>query len=181
MGDSSKTALVKSDRAELEASLGRLRRLARLMDDQFELPIVKVRVGLDPLIGLVPGGGDWVTWVVSVYIIWEAVRMGTPIRVLMRMALNVTIDLVAGYVPGVGDLADIVIRANKRNVDLLVSHFGAEPHRDTPENVRVSDLAVERFKERSLLRYPVGILIILFLFALSAAPVVALWWYFSQG
>lgn len=181
MSDSSRGELVKTQKDNLESSLGRLRRLARLMDDQFELPIVKVRVGLDPIIGLVPGGGDWVTWVVSVYIIWEAIRMGTPVRVLLRMALNVTVDLVAGYVPGVGDLADVVIKANRRNVDLLVDYYDAEADATVPERVRVPDSAIEKFEKRTFMRYPIGIVIILVLFALAAAPGVALWWYLSQG
>lgn len=181
MSDSKKGELVKTEQADLERSLGRLQRLARLMDDQFELPIVKTRVGLDPIIGLIPGGGDWVTWVVSVYIIWESIRMGTPVRILLRMALNVTLDLVAGYVPGVGDVADIFIRANKRNVDMLVGYYQGETDSNVPERVRVPPSAVEKLKDRTILRYPVGIVIILFLFVLAAAPAVALWWYLTQG
>ena len=80
-------------RAEIEQSLKRLDRIALLMDDQFEIPIIKKRIGLDPIIGLIPGGGDWVVWFVSVYVFWEAARLGAPLPLLVRMASNIAVDL----------------------------------------------------------------------------------------
>lgn len=120
------------ERAQIERALKRLDRIAHLMDDQFELPILKTRVGLDPIIGLIPGGGDWVVWFVSVLIFVQAYRLGLPNGKLMRMAANIAIDLLGGYVPGIGDVFDVVYKANKRNVELIHAHFGGQPQLDAP-------------------------------------------------
>ena len=164
----------------VERSLVRLQRIAKLMDDQFELPIVHYRIGLDPLIGLIPGGGDWVTWAVSVYILWEAMRLGVPVRLLLRMGLNLSLDLVIGYIPGVGDLADIVIKANKQNVTLLLEYFDASTDSQAPDIIHVPPKALEQQKSPPLLRYGVGLLLIAFLFILASVPLVLIWWYMTR-
>ncbi len=174
--------VTKRPTEQIERSLSRLQRLAKLMDDQFELPIVKVRVGLDPIIGLIPGGGDWVTWVASVYIIWEALRLGVPIRLLVRMGLMLTLDLVTGYAPGVGDVADVFIKANKRNVELLMRHYDATaPSSENPERVEVPREALEKPKSNVVLRYAFGILLITYLFILAMVPILVLWWLFKEA
>jgi hypothetical protein len=156
-------------------SLARLRRLAHLMDDRFQLPLVKTRIGLDPIIGLIPGGGDWATWVVSVYIFWEALRLGASSGLLWRMAANVTVDLVAGYVPAVGDLVDIAFKANKRNVDLLFETFGARTLPDSGEVVVPSEALARR--HRGLRRWLVGAGLLLLLLGFAALPLLLLAWY----
>jgi hypothetical protein len=97
------------------------------MDDQFKIPIVNIRVGLDPIIGMIPGAGDWVSWGVSVLIFWQAHKLGVPIKVLSQMVWNIGVDLTTGYVPGVGDVFDVMFKANKRNVELIHDHFGGVP------------------------------------------------------
>ena len=116
-----------ASKAQLESSLTRLRSLALLMDDRFELPIVGVRFGLDPLIGLMPGWGDWVAWSISAYILVEGVRLGLPLNKLLIMAFHAGFDLITGYVPGIGDIIDVAYKANRRNVNTVLTHFGAEP------------------------------------------------------
>jgi hypothetical protein len=165
------------ERAEIEQTLGRLDRVARLMDDQFELPIIHRRIGLDPIIGLFPGGGDWATWVVSVYIFWESLRLSAPKTMLVRMVTNVTIDLVTGYVPLLGDVFDAAFKANRKNVDMLLDFYGAKKGEkrlqfpsDLPENV-------EREREKAGVgRYLVGLVVVLGLFLVAALPIVLLWW-----
>ena len=173
----------KADKLEIqqiERSLTRLQRLAKLMDDQFELPIVRYRIGLDPIIGLIPAGGDWVTWAVSVYIVWEALRLGVPIKVLAQMGAQLSVDLIAGYVPGVGDIADVFIKANKRNVQLLFDHFDAEiPSATHPERIEVPQTALTKPQSHPIPRYLFGLALILFLFALATVPIVVLWWLFQ--
>lgn len=117
---------------EVGDELRRLDRLADLLDEQFELPIVGYRVGLDPLIGLFPGGGDWVTWAANAYIIWRASRLDVPTHILLLMAGRVGADLVIGYVPGIGDVADAAYKCNRQNVDTLLDHFDAENPRREP-------------------------------------------------
>lgn len=169
-----------SDQARrLKKSLGRLNRLARLMDDQFEIPIIKYRVGLDPIIGIIPGGGDWVTWVVSVYVIWEGVRLGAPVRVLVKMGANATVDLVMGYVPGIGDIADALYKANRKNVDLLLIHFEAES-RDNDSIVVLENSEIEPTRRGRIARYAVGITIIAVLFVLASIPIAVMAWLITQ-
>jgi hypothetical protein len=104
----------------------RLRQLAHLLDDRFRIPGTKYRIGLDGLVGLVPGVGDAVTTLISLYIVLEARRLGLPVSKLGRMGLNVGLDAVLGAVPLVGDLFDVAWKANRRNVALLLDHLEAD-------------------------------------------------------
>jgi Domain of unknown function (DUF4112) len=104
-------------------TVARLERLAQLLDDRFRIPGTRYRIGLDGLIGLVPGIGDAVTTVLALYIVLEARRHGVPLRKLGRMGLNVGIDALVGAVPLVGDLFDVAWKANRRNLELLLDHL----------------------------------------------------------
>jgi hypothetical protein len=97
-----------------------LERLGWLMDDLFRIPVLGWRVGLDALIGLVPGGiGDTTTSLVSFYILAAAVRYRVPKITVLRMALNIVLDYVFGSVPIVGDVFDAWFKSNQKNLDLL--------------------------------------------------------------
>ncbi|MFP4270585.1 MAG: DUF4112 domain-containing protein [Alphaproteobacteria bacterium] len=99
--------------------LERLRALARLMDTRFRLPLVPVRFGLDSVIGLVPVVGDTVSWAIAGWIVAEARRLGAPPELVGRMLANSAVDWAVGLVPFAGDLLDVAVRANTRNVALL--------------------------------------------------------------
>jgi Domain of unknown function (DUF4112) len=107
-------------------SIERLRQLAHLLDDRFRIPGTSYRIGLDGLIGLLPGLGDAVTTLLSLYIVLEARRLGLPLTKLGRMGLNVGVDAVLGAVPVLGDLFDVAWKANRRNLALLLDHLDAE-------------------------------------------------------
>ena len=96
-----------------------VRRLAWLLDDIIRIPGTNLRFGIDPLLGLLPGGGDLAGGVLSGYIILAAARAGAPPSVIVRMGLNVIVDAVAGAVPLAGDLFDAGYKANRRNAALL--------------------------------------------------------------
>jgi len=115
-------------------SIERLRQLAYLLDDRFRIPGTKYRIGLDGLIGLVPGLGDAATTLLSLYIVLEARRLGVPVTKLGRMGLNVGLDAVLGAVPLVGDLFDVAWKANRRNLALLLDHL--DPDRETRHGSR---------------------------------------------
>jgi Domain of unknown function (DUF4112) len=100
----------------------RLRQIARLMDEAVTIPGTSKKIGLDPIIGLIPGGGDTVSMVLSAYIVVEAALLGLPQATLLKMVSNVLIDAIVGTVPVVGDLFDVVSKANSRNIKLLDSH-----------------------------------------------------------
>ena len=104
----------------------RLQRLARLWDAAFRGP-GGIEVGLDPLVGLVPGVGDAIGALVSGYIVLEGARLGVPAATLLRMLANIGIDAVIGAVPVAGDLFDVAWKSNLRNVALIERHL-ADPH-----------------------------------------------------
>ncbi|MEO6568693.1 MAG: DUF4112 domain-containing protein [Opitutaceae bacterium] len=99
----------------------RLRRAAWLLDRS--IPLGRYRIGLDPLIGLIPGAGDWIGALLSLYFIYEAARLGLPVKVLARMGANVAVESILGLVPLIGDLFDFVWQANVRNLRLVEQHY----------------------------------------------------------
>jgi hypothetical protein len=122
---------VLSDRArEVDVTLSR--QLARVMDDAVTVPGTRMGLGLDALIGLVPGIGDVVGSALSSVIVRDAVRARVPMVVLARMGLNLVIDALLGLVPGLGDLLDVAHRANRKNLRLLLREVEREPLREPP-------------------------------------------------
>jgi hypothetical protein len=103
----------------------RLERFARWSDDVFRIPGTSIRIGLEPLVGLIPGVGDAAGLIVSVYVPIEAWRQGAPGRLIGKMLGIIAVDALAGTVPVVGDVFDVAYRANRRNVDLLVEWIDA--------------------------------------------------------
>lgn len=101
--------------------------LASLMDDRWSLPGTRIRLGLDALLGLIPGIGDLAGGAISAYLMAQAHRAGAPRRILWRMAGNVIVDTLLGSVPLLGDLFDVGFRANRRNLRLLQRHLNRHP------------------------------------------------------
>ena len=101
------------------AKLAGVRALARLLDEAVRLPGTRIGVGLDALIGLIPGFGDLAGGAMSAYVLLTAARLGVPKAVLGRMLVNLGTDALVGAVPLLGDLFDIGFKANSRNVRLL--------------------------------------------------------------
>jgi hypothetical protein len=109
-----------------EARLKRIRLLSRLLDEQFRIPGTTYRVGLDGLLGLIPGVGDAAGALLSTYIVYEAIRLGAPSTVLLRMLANIGIDTVGGAIPVVGDIFDMAWKTNKKNAALLHAYLASE-------------------------------------------------------
>lgn len=109
--------------AQIEQALVRLDALATLMDAAFVIPGTTIRMGLNGIFGLFPVVGDIVGGAVSSYIVWEARHFGVPTWLLARMSLNVAIETGVGAIPFLGDMFDIVFRANLRNMALLRGHL----------------------------------------------------------
>ena len=112
--------LVNEDK---DAARKRLEGLAWLFDNSIPIPGLNIRIGLDAIIGLVPGIGDLISAGVSMYLMSEASKLGVSRAILIRMAGNVMIDTIIGSIPFVGDLFDMGWKANTRNVRLLVEHL----------------------------------------------------------
>lgn len=109
--------------AEIEQALLRLDALANIMDSAITIPGTNVTMGVDALLGLLPGIGDAIAGAISSYLIWEAKQLGAPKILLARMAGNVAIDTVVGAVPFVGDIFDVAYKSNRKNVALLKKHL----------------------------------------------------------
>ena len=77
------------------------------------------------MIGLLPVGGDAILGAVSLYIIYEAAQLGVPGPLLARMAANTALEVVGGSVPLLGDLFDVALKANLRNLAIIERHLGA--------------------------------------------------------
>jgi len=110
------------------------RLIAWLLDDLIPIPGTKFRLGLDPIIGLIPGFGDSSTAVISSMILLNALRSGVPRIVLVRMAMNVLINSVGGAVPVIGDVFSAFFKSNRRNVELLERHAGTNTRASTTQD-----------------------------------------------
>jgi hypothetical protein len=147
--------------ASNDRALAALRKWAVLLDSAFQVPGTRLRFGLDPIVGLLPGAGDLVTGFFSVMILLHSVRLRIPKVVVARMVLNTGLDLLAGAVPLLGDLFDAGFKANLRNMALLERHArpGVTPERSDYVFVGVA----------------VAILVLL-----AVVPLAIAWWLLSQ-
>jgi hypothetical protein len=109
-----------------EQRLAGLRRIAELLDNAFLVPGTSYRVGLDPLIGLVPGIGDLISPLFTIGMLLQARGMGVPKVVQARMLINVAIDTLVGVVPVAGDLFDFAWKSNEKNFALVELHAREE-------------------------------------------------------
>ncbi len=105
------------------STLNRLRKFSRLLDNAIGIPGTKFRVGLDPILGLIPGGGDFLGTVLSAYLVIEAARLGLPKETLLKMVSNIVLESVVGTIPVVGDLFDVAWKANTKNFELVEAHL----------------------------------------------------------
>ncbi len=106
-------------------TLKRLRNLSHLLDNAIRIPGTPIRFGLDPLLGLIPAGGDIAGALLSAYIIFSAAQLGVPRKSLVQMVSNILLETLVGTVPIVGDVFDAAWKANVRNMELLETHLDA--------------------------------------------------------
>ncbi len=110
-------------RAAVARELHELRRFAHLLDEAIRIPVIGYRVGLEPILGLIPIIGDLSGFAVSSYFIFRAARLGVPRKIVSRMVYNAVLDAAIGSIPIVGDLFDFFWKVNKRNLRLVERHF----------------------------------------------------------
>jgi uncharacterized protein DUF4112 len=108
-------------------SITRITTLARLLDSAFLIPGINRRVGIDAILGLVPGIGDAISAALASYIIWEARQLGIPKWKIARMVGNLAIDTAIGAIPLAGDAFDFVFKANERNLRIVLDHLKRGP------------------------------------------------------
>jgi hypothetical protein len=104
-------------------TIKRLERFARLMDTAWRVPFTRWRFGLDSVFGLVPGAGDSVNLLLSIYSLHLAQKLGAPNSLLLKMAANAGVDFGLGSIPLVGDIFDMYFKSNTRNLKLLTDYL----------------------------------------------------------
>src|SRR6185295_17889957 len=115
-GSAASGRIVRPNQIQIEREL---EVFAQIMDNQFALPIVGWRFGMNAIIDLIPGIGDVATSLVALYILISAVRYRVPKITLLRMALNIAIYFLGNLVPWVGDIFAAWWKPNMRNLRLL--------------------------------------------------------------
>jgi len=104
--------------------------VSRLLDELVPIPGTDRRIGLDPVVGLIPGIGDLVSGAIGFWLIAEAARFRIPTVVLGRMVLNTLVDLVVGAIPFLGDIFDALSKSNSRNLELF-RRYATDPGAST--------------------------------------------------
>lgn len=133
-----KRVQTQDERGKYEKALARLDGRARVLDSQFRVPFTRIRFGLDPLIGLLPGVGDLIGMVLSLHLIIEAIRIGAGPLTVVRMLGNVLVETVVGVIPLVGDAFDVYWKANTRNMVILRSFLRKKLEPQDPRRTWVS-------------------------------------------
>ncbi len=97
--------------------------LSRLMDSKFSFPGTKFRFGVDPILSLIPGIGDVISFLISGSLIGIIARHGASRKLIILMTLNAFVDAVLGSIPVLGGILDFFYKANERNVRMLRKHY----------------------------------------------------------
>ncbi|EAW34869.1 DUF4112 domain-containing protein [Lyngbya sp. PCC 8106] len=122
---SPKRSIPTTDDQSKASVVKHLRQFSNILDNAIRVPGTTYGIGLDPIIGLIPGGGDLLGGLLSAYIMLRAFRLGVPKEILVRMASNIATETLVGTVPVVGDVFDVAWKANVKNVDLLEDHVNS--------------------------------------------------------
>lgn len=113
---------VEADVDASDPAVRRVKTVSNLLDSAIRIPGTNFKIGLDPILGILPIGGDAVATAISLYIIFEGIRADLPRDVLVRMGLYVAIDAVIGSVPVLGTVFDAFWKANEWNANLIEEH-----------------------------------------------------------
>lgn len=105
-----------------DPAVNRVNKLSKLLDSSVKIPGTNFSVGLDPILGILPGAGDAVAMGISLYIVFEAFRADVPRGVLARMLLNIGVDAVIGSIPVLGTIFDAFWKANVWNAKMFEEH-----------------------------------------------------------
>ena len=107
--------LTRDEKGELAI----VRQIRKWMDEAVTVPGTKLKVGLDSIIGLIPGVGDASSAAIGAYMLHAAHKLGVPTVVMVRMLFNQFVDMLIGLIPVVGDYLDVLYKANSKNAALI--------------------------------------------------------------
>lgn len=110
-------------RPDYESTVESIEALAQLMDSQFKVPGIGINLGVDTIIGLIPGVGDTIGLGIAGYIVMRGAKMGVAKDQITKMGFNIFVDWLIGLVPIIGDLFDMGWKANNRNAQIIREHF----------------------------------------------------------
>ena len=120
-----------------EEKLLRLKLLSERLDNSIKIPGTNQKIGIDPIIGLIPILGDFIGVIFSTYIMYSGIKMGVSSKIVKKMATNLAIEFIIGSIPIIGDIFDALWKANKKNVELI-----EEATIENQENYRLNYLII---------------------------------------
>ncbi|MFW5935384.1 MAG: DUF4112 domain-containing protein [Halolamina sp.] len=125
------------------AALQRMRTVAMVLDESIELPVIEYRIGVDPLLSMLPGVGDAISAGISLYIVVESARLGVSFTTLLGMLARISVDFVGGSIPIVGPVFDAAFKANKWNVEAALEDLFPASSDDEAADRTVVEIPVE--------------------------------------
>lgn len=126
----------KSGQATTEVPLSPVAKLLSfVLDECFVIPGTKIRVGLDPILGLIPGAGEAIASAAGAFIVGEAYRKGVSLKIVTQMAGNLLLNAGVGAIPGVGDAFSVLFKSNKRNYKILDDFLKNPPPMGKPRRL----------------------------------------------
>lgn len=111
---------------KLAAKARTSKRVAWLLDECIRIPGTDIKFGLDPIVGLFPGGGEIVATIAGATVLGESAKKGIPFKTLIRMGGNMLVNAMVGFIPGLGDLFSVWFKSNKRNYEMLNEYLESE-------------------------------------------------------
>ena len=118
------------------SALLKAQKLANLLDAAIKLPFIPIKIGLDSIVGLIPGAGDALMLFVSLRIVWLGKSLGMPSALVAQMVKNSAIDFGLGFIPFIGDLIDVFYKANQKNVRIMERWWISENKSQVDEATR---------------------------------------------
>lgn len=118
------------------SALLKAQKLANLLDTAIKLPFIPIKIGLDSIVGLIPGAGDALMLFVSLRIVWLGKSLGMPSALIAQMVKNSVIDFGLGFIPFIGDLIDVFYKANQKNVRIMERWWISENKSQVDEATR---------------------------------------------
>ena len=134
MNDDARIALPPEHHHRVRATRARLQRIAYWLEGCIPIPGTRWKIGLEPIIGLVPIAGDVVGFLLSTIIVLEGIKLGAPASLITRMVGITIFDVLIGLVPVLGDLFDFAYKANRRNAQLLTQHLDELEGKPAPKS-----------------------------------------------
>lgn len=128
-----------------------LERWAWWLDNSFRIPGTSIKMGLDSLVGLIPGIGDITGGAFSSYILLQAVSAGVAPVIIARMVVNILLDTLIGMIPLVGDIFDIAFKANLRNIELITDYYNSPKEAVTRNTISIVLISISLISALTLI------------------------------